>query len=225
MSRSADLKLGGSFKAADDPQQGDDDDRKHWAAHNAHGNKVAEADVLPNPDPSLNSRVDTLSDVPFTDIALQAVPSTAHSATGAALRSSFYLASAPAHLIAFDTPIKLDGQLSDHGNSETLSFRISSIDADAHLNHGTRNTDGSWSVSADGARDLHLIHSTSQQLHTAASTVLKRLANRAAYTVGVVPGSRAQRPTSAITASCLLRSTLAWVRYTVTTIGLPSGVQ
>ncbi|MFA0150852.1 VCBS domain-containing protein [Vibrio sp. 10N.261.46.C10] len=131
-------------------------DKAHWMAFDDAGKLVGEGDV----QPSLihNGRFEITSTSAFSYIAVQAVDT----GTG---NSRFYLNSAEANLIQYDTKVNLVGQLSDVSNTDALVFHVSGMSASASFDHGTRESDGSWTITAAQAQDLHLSHAGDLHLH------------------------------------------------------------
>ncbi|MCT7942220.1 VCBS domain-containing protein [Shewanella sp. SP1S2-7] len=164
-SRSATLQLSNFMDHTSTANPYASEDKAHWIAYDAQGNKVAEGDLVPNADPALNGKLDIHTATPFSYIALQAVDAPLHDAHH---QSRFMLSHVEAQLIQFDTRLNLHGQLSDQATTETLSYKITGLDVAATLNRGTRNADGSWTVTAAEAQDLHLLHATDQHFQVQA---------------------------------------------------------
>ncbi|WP_237444341.1 VCBS domain-containing protein [Sinobacterium norvegicum] len=150
-SRSASVQLA-SFSAGDHSYNAND--KAHWIAYDAEGHKVAEGDLLPNTDPTLNGRIDIHTATPFSYIAVQAIDNPTGQGS-----SRFYVTHAEAQLIQYDTKVDLTGVLTDQSTTDSLSYRVSGLDAKSGFNVGTNNHDGSWTITAAQAQNLHLLHS------------------------------------------------------------------
>jgi len=125
------------------------------------------------------------SNQPFSFIAIEAVLG---SKTSGHTRFSITHLDAP--LIQYTTELHLQGTLSDAGNHEQLTYRITGLDASSKLDHGSRQQDGSWLVTQNELADLHLLHTGKLILQVEAiATDGSHSAHSAMQTLDIDPAS------------------------------------
>jgi VCBS repeat-containing protein len=151
-------------KIAHPNHYGSDNDKVRWTAFDKDGHQVATGEQAPSSaDQAIHATIDIQTSSPFTYIAIQAIDPVGKTGLG---YSRFSVSKVDAQLISYDTKIDLAGHLQDldPGSKEVLSYKITGLDNASGFNKGTHNADGSWTISAKDAQDLHLQHGGDLQL-------------------------------------------------------------
>ncbi|WP_255253635.1 VCBS domain-containing protein [Pelagimonas varians] len=143
-------------------------DKVTWKAYGADGSVVAQGEVAGDQSTNPSGRVDLpiQTQQPFAFIAIHAeVPNPVATSHGSAqFTTNVSLASVQAELIRFATPLDLSGGIGDTGDKDqSLVWRVEGLQQ-AELSAGTRNPDGSWTVTQAEAQGLQMLHSEQQHV-------------------------------------------------------------
>jgi VCBS repeat-containing protein len=151
-----------------------------WHAYDANGQEVATGElstskVLGGPVQRIHN-LEIHTPQPFAHLLITAgapSASTGYSARAqAGDKSAFSVQNVMTQLIVHTTELKLGAHFaSDYqGQGESVGYRITGLSEEAKLDHGTRQSDGSWLVTAQEAGQLHLLHTREQHLSVTAIT-------------------------------------------------------
>ncbi|SMP34531.1 VCBS domain-containing protein [Roseibium denhamense] len=143
-------------------------DRFTWTAYAPNGTPLDHGDLsatsTTNPSGFVDLKVQTAQ--PFAYIALHAeTPPTVPGGSGPSqFTTNVNVESVRAELVRFTTSLTLQGAIGDTGDpDESVSWRIEGLQQ-AELSAGTRNADGSWTVTRSEAAGLQVLHSDVQHL-------------------------------------------------------------
>lgn len=152
-------------------------DALKWTVYDADGHPVDTgtmvADSVSNPSGVGMLSIETTT--PFAYIAIEATTPPVHidptSGSSQQFHTNFGVAQVQAELVQFSTPLTLQGALGDVGDpDEALTWRVEGLQQ-ASLSAGTRNADGSWTVTEADLPGLAVLHAGHQQITVTAVAI------------------------------------------------------
>ncbi|WMS41327.1 VCBS domain-containing protein [Acuticoccus sp. MNP-M23] len=148
-------------------------DQVHWAVYDENRQIVDEGTIVRTAANATGGHVELQIDTarPFAYISLEAESPPPELTSGGKpdyVHTNVEVKSVQAELIRYETPLDLSGTPGDTSDTDqSTAWRIEGLQQ-AVLSVGSRNPDGSWTVTEAEAQGLKVLHSSPQTLHVTA---------------------------------------------------------